>query len=236
MMGELNKLLEPYGLKCSDDQLQQFQLFYRLLLEWNERINLTAITEQKEVLVKHFFDSLTSSFYFPLNNQKVIDIGVGAGFPSIPLKICFPKLKMTLLDSLNKRIQFLNAVGTELGFTNFQCIHGRAEELGHKKEYRESFDLGIARAVARLNILVELTLPFVKVGGNMIAMKGSNFNEELLEAQKAIHLLGANIEMTKIFNLPDQYGERSIILLNKVKGTSKQYPRKPGTPNRQPII
>ncbi|WP_339060755.1 16S rRNA (guanine(527)-N(7))-methyltransferase RsmG [Tepidibacillus marianensis] len=236
MIDELKKLLEPYQIECSEIQLQQFQLFYRLLLDWNEKMNLTAITEEREVMVKHFFDSVTPAFYFPLNQQKIIDIGAGAGFPSIPLKICFPQIDLTLLDSLNKRIQFLKLVGEELGFTDYRCIHGRAEEIGQGIKYRESYDIGIARAVARLNILVELTLPFVKKGGNMIAMKGSNSNEELIEAKKAIQLLGAKVEHPQILELPYQYGERAIILLHKVKNTPKLYPRKPGTPSRQPIF
>lgn len=235
-MEELKKLLEPYQVECTDVQLQQFETFYRLLLEWNEKMNLTAITEEKEVIVKHFFDSITPAFYYHLSNQKMIDVGAGAGFPSIPLKICFPELKMVLLDSLNKRINFLKIVGEKLGFTDFECVHGRAEELGQKNIYRESFDIGIARAVARLNILVELTLPFVRKNGMMIAMKGSHALDEIAEAKKAIEILGGELKETKVFDLPYEYGERTIILLDKTKNTPKKYPRKPGTPNRQPII
>ncbi|MFV9510306.1 16S rRNA (guanine(527)-N(7))-methyltransferase RsmG [Tepidibacillus sp. LV47] len=235
-MEELRKLLEPYQIECSDFQIRQFETFYQLLLEWNQKINLTAITEKKEVIIKHFFDSITPAFYYPFSDQTIIDIGAGAGFPSIPLKICFPLLKVTLLDSLNKRINFLKIVGNQLDFTDFACIHGRAEEFGQKKEYRETFDIGIARAVARLNVLVELTLPFVKKNGMMIAMKGSNAKEEIVEAKKSIEILGGELMETKELNLPYQFGERTIIFIKKTKNSPKKYPRKPGTPNRQPII
>ena len=236
MMEELNPLLASLQIECSEDQLKQFEIFYRLLLEWNEKMNLTAITEEKEVIVKHFYDSLTAVLVQSFQSQKVIDIGAGAGFPSIPLKICFPQLEMTLLDSLNKRITFLTIVGKELGFKNYTAVHGRAEELAKKVEFREKYDIGIARAVARLNILTELTLPFINKEGKMIAMKGSSAKEEIAEASKAIDLLGGKYSRAEFLSLPFDYGERSIILIDKIKSTPKKYPRKPGTPNREPII
>ncbi|OEF99683.1 16S rRNA (guanine(527)-N(7))-methyltransferase [Vulcanibacillus modesticaldus] len=236
MIHELNSLLEPYRLTCDEKQLEQFNTYFQLLIEWNQKINLTAITEPKEVLVKHFFDSLTPAFYHELSDQTLIDIGAGAGFPSIPLKICFPELKITLLDSLNKRITFLKHVIEVLGLQNINCIHGRAEELAKNDKYREAFDIAISRAVARLNILSELSLPFVKLGGYMIALKGSNTYEEVDEAKKAIQIMGAKLTKEHHLLLPENFGERKIIIIKKTKETPKKYPRKPGIPSRKPII
>ena len=197
-MEQLNKLLEPFSFHCSEEQLQQFQTFYQLLIEWNEKMNLTAITEKEEVITKHFFDSITPSFFLPFTNQTMIDIGAGAGFPSIPLKICFPDLKLTLLDSLNKRINFLQTVSNELGFKHMEYIHGRAEDYGQNKAHREKYDYAIARAVAKLNILSEFALPFVKIDGKMIALKGdpTNTEIEIVESKKAIEQLGGKLTQT----------------------------------------
>ena len=237
-MEQLNKLLEPYSLQCSEKQLQQFQTFYQLLIEWNEKMNLTAITEKEEVIAKHFFDSITPSFFLPFTNQAMIDIGAGAGFPSIPLKICFPDLKLTLLDSLNKRISFLQTVSNELGFKHMEFIHGRAEDYGQNKDHREKYDYAIARAVAKLNILSEFALPFVKIDGKMIALKGdpTNTEIEIVESKKAIEQLGGKLNQTKTLNLPNNYGSRIIVVLNKKSKTPNQYPRKAGTPSKKPLV
>lgn len=235
MIDELNTLLEPYQIKCNGKQLEQFQLFYHLLLEWNQKMNLTSIIDPEEVLIKHFFDSITPSFYFSFQQQKMIDIGAGAGFPSIPLKICFPDLELTMLDSLKKRITFLDHVSEKLRLSKIKAIHGRAEEIGHNNQFRQHFDIAISRAVARLNVLSELSLPFIKIGGSMIALKGAIAIEELKEADHAIKILGGSEIKDHFFQLPKEYGERTIIILTKGKTTPNQYPRKPGVPNRQPI-
>lgn len=235
-MKELKSLLEPYNIICSDKQIDQFQDFFQLLVEWNEKMNLTGITEPHEVLIKHFFDSITPAFYLSFSNKKMIDIGAGAGFPSIPLKICYPELNITLLDSLNKRITFLKEVSSALSLSDVEFIHGRAEEVARNKKYRENFDIAISRAVARLNVLSELSLPFVKESGKMVALKGAKAEEEVEEAKKAFGLLGGTLEKTSPFELPNDFGERTIIIVGKERKTPKTYPRKPGTPNRDPII
>lgn len=233
---DIKPLLRLHNSNITDDQLVSFQKYYELLIEWNQQMNLTAITEPKEVVIKHFFDSLTPSFYYNFYNKKMIDIGAGAGFPSIPLKICFPDLQITLLDSLNKRLIFLEEVINKLNLKNITLVHGRAEDIGNKKEYRQNFDIAISRAVARLNIISELSLPFLKVGGTMISLKGSNVEDELKEAQKAIRVLGGQLDRTHFLELPEDYGHRNIVIINKVMDTPANYPRKPGIPNKKPII
>jgi len=236
-MGEdIKPLLRLHNLKITDDQLVSFQKYYELLIEWNQQMNLTAITEPNEVTIKHFFDSLTPSLYFNFTNQKMIDIGAGAGFPSIPLKICFPDLQLTLLDSLNKRLVFLEEVINKLNLNAVSLVHGRAEDIGNKLEYRQGFDLAISRAVAKLNIISELSLPFLKVGGKMISLKGSNVDDELKEAQKAIKVLGGQFEQKYFLELPENFGQRNIVIINKITDTPNKYPRKPGVPNKNPII
>lgn len=235
-MKNLKEVLKSHNLPCDDEKIEQFNMYYDLLVDWNQRLNLTSITEPNEVLVKHFFDSITPALYLKFTNQQIIDIGAGAGFPSIPLKICFPNLNITMLDSLNKRIIFLNNIIDSLKLNNIICVHGRAEELARKELYREKYDLAISRAVARLNIITELSLPFVKKGGKMVALKGSKAEEEIDEAKNAINLLGGVLETTFSLNLPGGYGDRTIIIINKRINTSNKFPRKPGTPNRNPII
>ena len=208
--------------------------YMNLLLEWNEKINLTAITQPEEVKLKHFVDSLTVLKYIN-DDDKVIDIGTGAGFPGIPLKIMKENTKITLLDSLNKRINFLNIVIETLNLRNIQAIHGRAEEIARNKLYREKYDVAVSRAVANLSTLTEYMLPFVKVGGKCICMKGANVNEELERAQNAIKELGGEIERVDNFYLFDNDNERNIIVIKKVKETNPKYPRKAGTPSKEPL-
>ncbi|CAM3631024.1 16S rRNA (guanine(527)-N(7))-methyltransferase RsmG [Marinicrinis lubricantis] len=228
--------LHEKGLDVSAEQLEQFELYYRILVEWNEKMNLTGITERAEVYEKHFFDSLTPAFEMDFTGEmKVIDIGSGAGFPGIPLKIMFPQLSLTILDSLNKRIQFLHHVVSELRLTDVQCVHGRAEEYGRNIAFRDRYDVAFARAVARLSVLNEFCLPFVREGGTFISMKGSQADEEISEAEFSIKVLGAKLDRTITLTLPIEKSVRSIILIRKVKGTPGKYPRKPGLPLKQPL-
>lgn len=226
--------LKDFNIKINDEQIKKFMNYMNLLLEWNEKINLTAITQPEEVKLKHFVDSLTVLKYIN-DDDKVIDIGTGAGFPGIPLKIMKGNTKITLLDSLNKRINFLNIVIETLNLRNIQAIHGRAEEIARNKLYREKYDVAVSRAVANLSTLTEYMLPFVKVGGKCICMKGANVNEELERAQNAIKELGGEIERVDNFYLFDNDNERNIIVIKKVKETNPKYPRKAGTPSKEPL-
>lgn len=226
--------LKDFNIKINDEQIKKFMNYMNLLLEWNEKINLTAITQPEEVKLKHFVDSLTVLKYIN-DDDKVIDIGTGAGFPGIPLKIMKENTKITLLDSLNKRINFLNIVIETLNLRNIQAIHGRAEEIARNKLYREKYDVAVSRAVANLSTLTEYMLPFVKVGGKCICMKGANVNEELERAQNAIKELGGEIERVDNFYLSDNDNERNIIVIKKVKETNPKYPRKAGTPSKEPL-
>lgn len=229
--------LEAQGIALTTEQEEQFALFYRLLVEWNEKMNLTGITEEEQVYNKHFYDCVTPAFYFPFSDVvTVADIGGGAGFPSIPLKICFPHLQMTIIDSLNKRMSFLEHVSKELGLSQLKPTHGRAEDLGQDKAYRESFDLVIARAVARMPLLSEYCMPFAKVNGHFIALKGADVSPELAEAKKAIKLFGGKTKKVEQLHLPEEAGERNIVIIAKTEATPKQYPRKAGVPAKKPII
>ncbi|WP_010197879.1 16S rRNA (guanine(527)-N(7))-methyltransferase RsmG [Bacillus sp. m3-13] len=229
-------LLEEKGISLSSQQLSQFDTYYKLLVEWNEKMNLTAITDEEEVYLKHFYDSITASFYVDLNQElSLCDVGAGAGFPSIPLKICFPNLKVTIVDSLNKRITFLQNLANELGLKNVHFVHDRAETFGKNADYREKFDLVTARAVARLSVLSELCLPLVKEGGMFVPMKAAAASDELEKGKKALQILGGKLEKVHSFSLPLEESERNILIINKIKSTPKKYPRKPGTPNKQPL-
>ncbi|MBD3949062.1 16S rRNA (guanine(527)-N(7))-methyltransferase RsmG [Tuanshanicoccus lijuaniae] len=230
--------LREHGVELSDHQLEQFERYYELLIEWNKKINLTAITEKDEVYLKHFFDSLMLLWELPLDNyqQRLVDVGAGAGFPSIPLKIVKPELDITIIDSLNKRINFLNIVIEELQLDNVQAIHARAEDAGQNPVYREQFDIATARAVASLNVLSEFCLPLVRKGGYFLALKAAKGQDELEEAKKAIHVLGAKLEIVNVALLPVEESERTFIKIRKTLDTPKKYPRKAGKPMKQPII
>ncbi|WP_174734653.1 16S rRNA (guanine(527)-N(7))-methyltransferase RsmG [Mesobacillus harenae] len=228
--------LAEKGINLSHQQMEQFDLYYRLLVEWNEKMNLTAITEKREVYLKHFYDSISAAFYYDYTQQAAVcDVGAGAGFPSLPIKIAFPHLKVTIVDSLNKRISFLNHLAKELRLKDVSFVHDRAETFGKNKEHREQYDVVMARAVARMSVLSELCLPLVKVGGSFIAMKAASAGEELELGKKAIHTLGGKVKEAHAFVLPIEESERNIIIIQKEKPTPKQYPRKPGTPNKMPI-
>lgn len=228
--------LAKKGITLSERQLEQFHIYFKTLVEWNEKINLTALTAEEDVYLKHFYDSISAAFYFDFSKgQHVCDVGAGAGFPSIPLKICFPNLKVTIVDSLQKRIGFLNHLAAELELTDVAFYHDRAETFGKNNKFRESFDIVMARAVARMSVLSELCLPIAKKNGVFIAMKGAQATEELDTGKVAIDVLGGEIAQTHTFTLPEENSERSIIVIDKKRQTPKKYPRKPGTPNKEPI-
>ena len=228
--------LAAKGITLSDKQVQQFKTYFELLVEWNEKMNLTAITDLEGVYLKHFYDSISPSFYFDFESvTKLCDVGAGAGFPSIPIKICFPHLHITIVDSLNKRITFLNHLAEQLELENVQFVHARAEEFGQNAKFREKFDAVTARAVARLSVLSELCLPLAKEGGKFVALKAAAGEEELKDAKKAITTLGGKLRSQYHFELPVENSERSLYVFDKIKTTPKKYPRKPGTPNKSPI-
>ena len=232
---ELIEKAKKVNIEIDNKKEEQFYKYMELLLEWNEKINLTAITEPNDIILKHFIDSITINKYIEQSNS-IMDIGTGAGFPGIPLKIMNQNKKITLVDSLNKRINFLNEVCKEISLENIQCIHARAEELANDLKYRENFETVVSRAVARLNVLIEYMLPFVKKGGLCICMKGPNIDGELEEAKNAIKVLGGKIKSVESFFLPDSDIERNVIIIEKVTETPKKYPRRAGLPSKQPII
>lgn len=238
----VEKLLEGtkhLKIELTNEQVNQFITYYELLVEWNKVMNLTAITEFNDVMQKHFVDSLAIVKAIELNgkdNLKLIDIGTGAGFPGIPIKIVFPSIEVVLLDSLNKRIQFLDEVIKKLNLDRIKTIHGRAEDFSKEKEYREQFDLCVSRAVANLATLSEYCMPYVKIGGNFIPYKSGRIEEELEGSKKAIHVLGGNIEKEVLFQLPNSDIERAFVVINKKNQTPMKYPRKAGVPSKSPII
>ena len=230
------KGLSDLNITLTDRQKAQFLSYYELLTEWNSFMNLTAITEFQEVVVKHFLDSLSLVKADVFRGSGcLIDVGTGAGFPGIPLKIAFPELEVTLLDSLNKRVRFLDEVTVSLELQGITALHGRAEDFGKKKEYRESFDFCVSRAVANLASLSEYCLPFVKVGGCFISYKSGKIEEEKRQAERAVSLLGGAFRETACFRLADTDMERALCIVEKVKPTPGKYPRKAGTPAKEPL-
>ena len=232
--------IEKIGIHLEDKQVQQFLVYYELLTEWNKVMNLTAITDFKEVVQKHFVDSLSlikavDGSFLQKKGISMIDIGTGAGFPGIPLKIVFSDLKVTLLDSLNKRIKFLNEVTGKLELRNITAIHGRAEDFAKQKEYREQFDLSVSRAVANLATLSEYSLPYVKKGGFFFSYKAEDIEEEIELSKNAIKILGGRIDEVIKFNLPDSDVKRAIVKIEKNNFTNKKYPRKAGIPSKEPL-
>ena len=228
--------LADLGLPLTDRQKEQYERYFELLVEWNEKINLTAITDKDEVYLKHFYDSIAPILQGLIENQpiRLLDIGAGAGFPSLPMKILFPELDVTIIDSLNKRINFLHLLAEELGLSGVHFYHGRAEDFAQDKAFRAQFDIVTARAVARMQVLSELTIPYLKVGGRLLALKASNAPEELGEAKNALNLLFSKVEDNLQYELPNG-DPRYITLVEKKKETPNKYPRKAGMPNKRPL-
>ncbi len=212
-----------------------FETYYKLLYEWNQRINLTAITDEDDVAIKHFLDSLNAANGMVKEGMKVIDVGTGAGFPGLPIKIANPQIELTLVDSLNKRINFLNEVVSHLGLENVETVHSRAEELGVNKNYREMYDMCVSRAVANLTTLCELCLPFVKNGGLFVSLKGPKAQEEAEEAKNAIKLLGGELEKIENYDLSDTDLNHNIVVIKKISHTPTRYPRKAPKPAKEPL-
>lgn len=228
--------LEELGITLNENQKKQFVDFYELLVEWNKVMNLTGITEWEEVVQKHFLDSLSFVYAMePEDGMRILDVGTGAGFPGIPLKIAFPQLDIVLLDSLNKRIKFLNEVIDTLGLKKIKAYHGRAEEFAQKKEYREQFDVVVSRAVANLSTLSEYCIPFVAVGGCFIPYKSGKVDEELDQSSNAIEMLGGCLEDVEEFMIPNTDICRSLVVIQKEESTKKKYPRSGGKPSKDPL-
>lgn len=227
---------EKLGIQLNDRQVEQFLIYYEFLVEKNKVMNLTGITDYREVVQKHFIDSLSLVYAADIMKlESMIDVGTGAGFPGVPLKIAFPHLKVVLLDSLNKRILFLNELIDKLRLENITAIHGRAEDAARKKEYRESFDICVSRAVANLSSLSEYCIPFVKKNGFFVSYKSINIDNEINDAKKALFLLGGKCVDKKEFYLPDSDIGRSLIVIKKEKTTPSKYPRKAGLPSKEPL-
>ena len=229
-------LLDQQNINLTDQQKFQFERYFELLVEWNQKINLTAITEKEEVYLKHFYDSIAPILQGLIENQeiKLLDIGAGAGFPSLPMKILYPQLDVTIIDSLNKRINFLQLLAEELNLEGVHFYHGRAEDFAQDKSFRAQFDIVTARAVARMQVLSELTIPYLNVGGKLLALKASNAPEELTEAKNALNLLFSKVEDNISYTLPNG-DPRYITIVEKKKETPNKYPRKAGMPNKRPL-
>lgn len=231
--------LSKHNLEITKEQEEQFKIYFKELIETNKVVNLTRITEEGDVYLKHFFDSITPLFIFSdvfKDGKTLCDVGAGAGFPSIPLKILFPTLKVTIVDSLAKRLKFLQTLIEKLNLTDVELVHGRAEDVGQNPKYREKFDLVTARAVANMTVLSEYCLPLVKKNGYFIALKGPKAADELSASQKALSVLGGKIIKDEELTLPNSDEERTLVLVEKVKNTPKKYPRQAGTPRRKPIV
>lgn len=233
----LEKGVRQMGLELDEDKIGLLLTHKEMMLAWNEVMNLTAIEDEKDIIIKHFLDSLSVVPVIDrINPESLIDVGTGAGFPGIPLKIARQDIKVTLLDSLNKRINFLNELIGKLEIDGIQTVHMRAEEAGAKADYREKYDVSVSRAVARMPVLAEYCLPLVKTGGYFIALKGEAAGEEIESAQKAIHTLGGQVEEIKRVKLPFSDITHSIVIIRKIRHTPGNYPRKPGKPSKSPIV
>lgn len=235
-MNQLKTGLEQLKIETSSEMLTTFQLYMEGILEWNEKINLTAITDKEEFVRKHYIDSLLCYEFDELQKaSKIIDVGTGAGFPGVPLAIVFPEKRFVLMDSLKKRLNVIDELCAELGINNITTLHGRAEDLARDKKHRERYDLCVARAVANIPVLAEYTLPFIKVGGSLLAYKGSDFKRELDEGQKAITLMGGIVTDERSVTIENLGLDHRIIVIKKINNTPMQYPRKAGTPSKEPL-
>lgn len=236
MADKFEQQLEQLNIKLNERQKEQFHRYYELLVEWNKVMNLTGITEYDEVNEKHFVDSLAIIKVVDIEKiDTMLDIGTGAGFPGVPLKIVYPHLNVVLLDSLQKRINFLNTVIEELGLEKIEALHGRAEDYAKKAEYREIFDLCVSRAVANLSTLSEYCIPYIRVGGIFVSYKSGNIDEEVDNSKKAVKILGGKLESVEKFQLPGTEINRSFVKIKKIEQTKKRYPRKAGLPGKEPI-
>lgn len=236
MADKFNSELNKIGIILTDNQKKQFDQYYRLLVEWNKVMNLTGIVDYDEVNLKHFTDSLTIVKVIDMEKIRcIIDVGTGAGFPGIPIKIVYPHVKVILLDSLNKRIKFLNTVIDELELSDIHAVHGRAEDMARKEEYREKFDLCVSRAVSNLSTLSEYCLPFLRINGFFVSYKSGAADEEIKQAENALNLLGGKIDNVDKFVLPDTDMGRMLVKINKTKKTPDRYPRKAGVPAKEPL-
>ena len=231
---ELKKNALKINIELNEEQLEKFYRYMEILLEWNQKMNLTAITDKKEIIIKHFIDSLTINKYIE-KDLSLIDVGTGAGFPGIPIKIIRDDIEVVLIDSLNKRINFLKEVIEQLELKNIKAIHARAEEIGRLDEYREKFDISTSRAVANLATLSEYLIPLVKIKGKCVCMKGSDIEEELYNSKNAIKILGGKLQTVESFKLPNSDFSRNIVIIEKVNKTKKNFPRKSGMPSKEPI-
>lgn len=232
----LEEACRDIGLELTKEQYEQFMKYKDLIQEWNKKVNLTSIKEDEEIVKKHFIDSIKIFKFEEVKNAKrIIDIGTGGGFPGIPMKIVNPDCEMVLLDSLNKRINFLNIVINDLGLKNISTIHGRAEDFAVKSEYREKFDVVVSRAVANMTVLSEFCLPYVDIGKHFVALKGPSVDEELNEAKRALSVLGGEVEKLIPVKIEDSDLEHNLVIIKKINNTPKQYPRKAGTANKKPL-
>lgn len=232
----LKNMLNEFQMDISEHMQEQFDKYYNLLVEWNKVMNLTGITDYEDVNAKHFTDSLSIVKAVDMNNiHSLIDVGTGAGFPGIPIKIAFPHIKVTLLDSLNKRVKFLNTVIDELELEDIKAIHGRAEDIAKLSEYREKYDICVSRAVANLASLSEYCIPYIKNNGHFVPYKSGDIENELKESEQAVKILGGEIENTVKFELPGTDIKRSLVIIKKIKDTPKKYPRKAGMPTKEPL-
>lgn len=236
MKEKLHVLCEKNGIQLSDEQLKQFSIFYDYMIEMNQVMNLTSITEEDEVILKHFYDSMSVIKYYYFHDQiNVIDVGTGAGFPGIPLAILLPNVQFTLMDSLNKRITFLNEVVKKCGLKNVECIHSRAEELAKDGDYRENYDVCVSRAVANLSVLLEYCIPFIKKGGKFISYKSISSEEELTDSKNAQNKLCCKLKENISFELPDTDIKRNFLIFEKFDHTADKYPRNNGIPRKKPL-
>lgn len=232
----LRKGIEELGISVNDKILQDFKVYREVLVDWNQKMNLTGIEEEREVYIKHFLDSISAiTNNYIKDGMSIIDVGTGAGFPGLPLRICLKNVKLTLLDSLNKRINFLQEVSAKVGIDDIEFIHGRAEDFGKDENYREKYDIATARAVAGLPVLIEFCAPFIKLGGYFVCLKGPNANLELEEAKKAIEIMGLEFVEKIDVKLPEFDLSHNILVFKKIKNTPEKYPRKAGKPSKNPI-
>ena len=229
------KILSEWNIRISDKQMDLFERYYKLLVSWNEKINLTAVTEKDDVFIKHFADSIALIRYADLSGKRILDIGTGAGFPGVPISIMCPGCSIVLADSLNKRIRFLDELVEDLELDDIITVHGRAEDLAFDKRFREGFDFVVSRAVANMSVLSEYCLPFVKPGGVFVSYKGASVDEELSDAKNAISVLGGTVDRVEKYSIPFTEYDRSLCFINKVACTDNKYPRKAGTPSKDPL-